>query len=151
MPPWTPQNWGHELYLRMGRREALRFAHPAQFFPYAARAMRHLLINRARDRRRLCAGGQWMRVTLDDRDLKLALDTAEQALALDAALKRRPGAGHPREKPLRRRHSEPRRRGFLLHAPTGKLRRRSFFPRCRSSELDARGFLPVGEAAELQR
>lgn len=27
-----------------------------------------------------------MRVTLDDRDLKLALDTAEQALALDAAL-----------------------------------------------------------------
>ncbi len=76
----------HELYLRMGQREALRFEHPAQFFSYAARAMRHLLINRARDRLRLCAGGQWRRVTLDDRELKLALDTAEQALALDAAL-----------------------------------------------------------------
>jgi RNA polymerase sigma factor (TIGR02999 family) len=76
----------HELYLRMGQREALHFEHPAQFFSYAARAMRHLLINRARDRLRLRAGGQWQRVTLDDRDLKLALDTAEQALALDAAL-----------------------------------------------------------------
>ena len=76
----------HELYLRMGQRQALQFEHPAQFFSYAARAMRHLLINRARDRLRLCAGGQWMRITLDDRDLKLALDTAEQALALDAAL-----------------------------------------------------------------
>jgi RNA polymerase sigma factor (TIGR02999 family) len=76
----------HELYLRMGQREGLQFEHPAQFFSYAARAMRHLLINRARDRLRLCAGGQWQRVTLDDCDLKLALDTAEQALALDAAL-----------------------------------------------------------------
>lgn len=76
----------HELYLRMGQRDSLQFEHPAQFFTYAARAMRHLLINRARDRLRLCAGGQWLRITLDDRDLKLALDTAEQALALDAAL-----------------------------------------------------------------
>jgi len=48
--------------------------------------MRHLQINRARDRLRLRAGGQWNRVTLDDRDLKLAIDTAEQTLALDAAL-----------------------------------------------------------------
>lgn len=76
----------HELYLRMGQREGLQFEHPAQFFSYAARAMRHLLINRARDRLRLRAGGQWQRVTLDDQALKLALDTAEQALALDAAL-----------------------------------------------------------------
>jgi RNA polymerase sigma factor (TIGR02999 family) len=78
----------HELYLRMGDREGLQFREPAQFFAYAARAMRHLLINRARDRLRLCAGGQWNRVTLDDRNLKLAIDTAEQALALDAALEK---------------------------------------------------------------
>ena len=76
----------HELYLRMGQRPALQFEQPAQFFTYAARAMRHLLINRARDRLRLCAAGRWLRVTLDDRDLRLALDTAEQALELDAAL-----------------------------------------------------------------
>ncbi|HET7930134.1 MAG TPA: ECF-type sigma factor [Rhodanobacteraceae bacterium] len=78
----------HELYLRMGDREGLQFQEPAQFFAYAARAMRHLLINRARDRLRLCAGGAWNRVTLDDRNLKLAIDTAEQALALDAALEK---------------------------------------------------------------
>ncbi|MBU6417993.1 MAG: sigma-70 family RNA polymerase sigma factor [Xanthomonadaceae bacterium] len=76
----------HELYLRMGDRPALQFQEPAQFFAYAARAMRHLLINRARDRLRLRAGGQWNRVTLDDRNAQLAIDTAEQALALDAAL-----------------------------------------------------------------
>ncbi|MGH8397515.1 MAG: ECF-type sigma factor [Gammaproteobacteria bacterium] len=76
----------HELYLRMGQRQELRFREPAQFFAYAARAMRHLLINRARDRLRLRAGGKWMRITFDDDDLKLAFDTAEQVLALDAAL-----------------------------------------------------------------
>ncbi|MEO8808897.1 MAG: ECF-type sigma factor [Rhodanobacter sp.] len=76
----------HELYLRIGQREALRFEHPAQFFSYAARAMRHLLINRARDHLRLRAGGQWLKITLDNDDLRLAFDTASQALVLDAAL-----------------------------------------------------------------
>lgn len=76
----------HELYLRMGDRPDLQFEQPAQFFTYAARTMRHLLINRARDRLRLRAGGQWKRITLDDHDLQLSFETAEQALALDAAL-----------------------------------------------------------------
>lgn len=76
----------HELYLRMGQHEALHFDHPGQFFTYAARAMRHLLLNRARDRLRLCSGGLWTRITLDSPDIKLALDTAEQAIALDGAL-----------------------------------------------------------------
>lgn len=76
----------HELYLRIGQRQELHFQESGQFFAYAARAMRHLLMNRARDRLRLRAGGQWQRVTLDDGNLQLAIDTAEQALALDAAL-----------------------------------------------------------------
>lgn len=78
----------HELYLRIGTREALRFEHPAQFFAYAARAMRHLLADRARDRQRLHAGGGWQRVTITASDERLALDSADQALALDAALAR---------------------------------------------------------------
>ena len=78
----------HELYLRMGQREALHFEHPAQFFSYAARAMRHLLVNRARDRLRLRAGGDWHRITLTGSDEQLAIDSAEQAIALDAALQR---------------------------------------------------------------
>ena len=78
----------HELYLRVQANRELRFAHDAQFFAYAAQAMRHLLADRARDRLRLRAGGDWMRVTLTGSDDALALDTAEQALALDAALER---------------------------------------------------------------
>lgn len=74
----------HELYLRIGR--DTRFAHPARFFAYAARAMRHLLADRARDRLRLKAGGDWLRVTLPDDGGALAVESAGQALALDQAL-----------------------------------------------------------------
>ena len=38
----------HELYLRINAQRDLAFSHPGQFFTYAARAMRHLLIDRAR-------------------------------------------------------------------------------------------------------
>jgi RNA polymerase sigma factor (TIGR02999 family) len=78
----------HELYLRMSANQELKFAHRAQFFAYAARAMRHLLVDRARDRLRQRAGGDWQRVTLTGSDQQLAIDSAEQALALDAALER---------------------------------------------------------------
>ena len=76
----------HEVYLRMSAIEQLRFGHKAQFFAYAARAMRHLLADRARDRLRLRAGGDWQRVTLTGSDQQFAIESAEQALALDAAL-----------------------------------------------------------------
>ena len=77
----------HELYLRLGARDDLAFARPEQFFAYAARAMRHLLCDRARDRLRLREGGAWVRVTLTGLEAELALDSAEQALALDQALR----------------------------------------------------------------
>jgi len=76
----------HELYLRVSTRQELEFQHPAQFFAYAARAMRHLLCDRARDRLRQRAGGDWQKVTLTGGDPRLAIDDAEQALALDSAL-----------------------------------------------------------------
>jgi len=78
----------HELYLRVSSRQELKFEHPAQFFAYAARAMRHLLCDRARDRLRQRAGGDWQKVTLTGGDQRLAIDDAEQALALDSALHR---------------------------------------------------------------
>jgi RNA polymerase sigma factor (TIGR02999 family) len=78
----------HELYLRVSTQRELIFGKPVQFFAYAARAMRHLLADRARDRLRLRAGGAWMRVTLTGTDDRLAIDSAEQALQLDEALKR---------------------------------------------------------------
>jgi RNA polymerase sigma factor (TIGR02999 family) len=78
----------HDLYLRIGSQRALTFSHPNQFFTYAARAMRHLLADRARDRLRLRAGGDWMRTTLTGSDYRLAVDSAEEALALEGALQR---------------------------------------------------------------
>ena len=76
----------HELYLRIGSDHDLVFAHPDQFFTYAARAMRHLLADRARDRLRQRAGGDWVRTTLTGSDWRLALDSAEQAIELDEAM-----------------------------------------------------------------
>ena len=78
----------HDLYLRISNNRELSFAHPNQFFTYAARAMRHLLADRARDRMRLRAGGDWMRTTLTGSDYRLALDSAEEALAVEEALQR---------------------------------------------------------------
>lgn len=76
----------HELYLRVGQNRALSFDEQKQFFAYAARAMRHLLCDRARDRLRLRAGGDWASITLDGEDLRLAMDSAEEMLALEEGL-----------------------------------------------------------------
>ena len=78
----------HELYLRVNHNEELTFAHPAQFFDYAARAMRHLLVDHARERLSRRAGGDWLQVTLTGSDERLALDSADEAIAFDAALRR---------------------------------------------------------------
>ena len=78
----------HELYLRIGTNRELSFEHPAQFFTYAARAMRHLLSDRARDRLRQRAGGDWIQVTLTGADDAGVLASAEQAIGLGDALAR---------------------------------------------------------------
>ena len=77
----------HELYLRIGE-SAGAFAEPAQFFAYAARAMRHLLVDHARRRLQIGRGGGWQRATLSDPAVeKVAIDP-QQALELDSALSR---------------------------------------------------------------
>src|SRR3569623_1220275 len=81
----------HELYLRIGGEKDLVFAHPNQFFTYAARAMRHLLADRARDRLRQRAGGDWVRTTLTGSDWRLALESAEPVLDLDEAMQKHEG------------------------------------------------------------
>jgi hypothetical protein len=61
-----------------------RFERSAQFHVCAARAMRHLLIHRARDCKRMKAGGKWMRVTLGDSvGGALAIESSEPAFAID--------------------------------------------------------------------
>lgn len=78
----------HELYLRMSANRELAFSHPAQFFCYAAQAMRHLLLDLAEAHRSQRAGGQWLQVTLTARNEALVLESAEQVIALDRALDR---------------------------------------------------------------
>lgn len=78
----------HELYLRLGARDELRFALPAMFFAYAAKAMRHVLGDRARDRLRQRAGGEWQRITLTGVADELQLQSAEHALHLERTLQK---------------------------------------------------------------
>jgi RNA polymerase sigma factor (TIGR02999 family) len=86
----------HEAYLRLvtptksppsqgGAREAVRWDSRGHFFAAAAEAMRRILLNRARDKKRAKRGGERRRVDLDK--IELALDTNdEQLIALDEAL-----------------------------------------------------------------
>jgi RNA polymerase sigma factor (TIGR02999 family) len=78
----------HDLFLRLSRHPELNFAHRAQFFAYAARAMRHLLADRARDRKRQRSGGEWVRVTLTGNQDQFALESADAALQLEDAIAR---------------------------------------------------------------
>jgi len=81
----------HELFLKMHGREHLDFAQDGQFFTYAARAMRSFLIDRARAHLSQRSGGDWVRVTLTTEHDAFALRSADQVIALDAALQRLAG------------------------------------------------------------
>jgi len=78
----------HEVYLRMSANRELAFAHPAQFFCYAAQAMRHLLLDLALSHQSQRAGGQWQQITLTARDESIVIESADQVIALDRALER---------------------------------------------------------------
>lgn len=74
----------HELYLRLG--DELSFGAPDQFFAYAARAIRHILVDRARHRLSFKAGGDQRAVSLTDPAVNVLAADPELALLLDRAL-----------------------------------------------------------------
>jgi RNA polymerase sigma factor (TIGR02999 family) len=76
----------HDAYLRLiGGAPEQSWDSRGHFFAAAAEAMRRILLNRARDKKRLKRGGECHRVDLDQ--IAVALDTPdEQLLALDEAL-----------------------------------------------------------------
>lgn len=75
-----------ELYLKLAATERLRFGEAKQFFSYAAQAMRHILLDRAKLQMRLKREDRRMHVTLTDPAVEaLSIDPA-RALELDAAL-----------------------------------------------------------------
>jgi RNA polymerase sigma factor (TIGR02999 family) len=76
----------HEAYLRLvGNGPAQNWDNRGHFFAAAAEAMRRILVNRARDKKRDKRGGDRQRLDLDH--IVVALDTPdEQLIALDEAL-----------------------------------------------------------------
>jgi RNA polymerase sigma factor (TIGR02999 family) len=75
----------HEAYLRMGESN-FRYEQTAQFFAYAARAMRHILTDAARRRMQPKRGGDQARLTLSDPAVDSVLVDPQLALQLDEAL-----------------------------------------------------------------
>jgi len=78
----------HEAWLRLLKpEEQLRFQNRAHFFAAAAEAMRRILVESARRKKRIKHGGQLERVDLEAVDVPLPMP-AEELLALDEALDR---------------------------------------------------------------
>ncbi len=78
----------HEVYMQMLRSHGEGFVLPTSFYAYAARSMRNILIDHARERMRLKAGGDLQRVDLELIGAQIAAASAEQTLELDDALRR---------------------------------------------------------------
>lgn len=82
-----PTDLVHEAYLRLVGQE-YRWESRAQFFAAAAEAMRRILIDRARRKKRIKrGGGEARRVELQDIHLVLEMP-AEEILSLDEALQK---------------------------------------------------------------
>lgn len=80
----------HEAYLRLLKDASLSFENRAHFLGIAARAMREILIERARARVAQKRGGHAVRITLDDVTVPTPAPSVD-VLALDEALQRLAG------------------------------------------------------------
>jgi RNA polymerase sigma factor (TIGR02999 family) len=77
----------NEAYLRLVDGTSLEWENRAHFFGIAARAMRQILVDHARERASAKRGGGWQRVTLDER-LDLIAQRDVDVFELDDALTR---------------------------------------------------------------
>jgi RNA polymerase sigma factor (TIGR02999 family) len=77
----------HELYLNLNDRSGLRFASREQFFAYASRAMRSLLVDMARERVARKRSAELLPL-IRGQNVADSAGTPEQLVALDEALQR---------------------------------------------------------------
>jgi RNA polymerase sigma factor (TIGR02999 family) len=77
----------HEAYLRLVGDDGIQWQDRAQFFGYAARVMRRVLLDYARERRAKKRSGAATRVTLED-GLLVSEDHLEDVLILDESLQK---------------------------------------------------------------
>jgi RNA polymerase sigma factor (TIGR02999 family) len=77
----------HEAYIRLvGKENRQQWENRGHFFAAAAEAMRRIVVERARSKRRQRRGGDWQRVDFDQLD-QLVVDTpADDLLAINEAL-----------------------------------------------------------------
>ncbi len=78
----------HEAYLRLVGDAELSWQNRAHFFASAANAMRRILVDAARRKKRIKHGGGMERVDLAAAASEPAIQTDDDALALDEALER---------------------------------------------------------------
>jgi len=77
----------NEAFLRLARQDPARWSDRRCFYRAASAAMRYILVNHARDRRRLKRGGGALRVPLEDA-LAVYEERALDLIALDESLAR---------------------------------------------------------------
>jgi RNA polymerase sigma-70 factor, ECF subfamily len=82
----------HEAYIRLAQREKLSAADRRHFFVIATQAMRRILIDHARTRKRKKRGSGQVLRPLDDISAFLGADAADELTAIDDALERLAGA-----------------------------------------------------------
>ena len=76
----------HEAWLRLGGTEQASWQSRAHFLAAAAEAMRHILIDRARQRSALRHGGKQQRVDIDHIDVPVDTEDDDRLLAISAAV-----------------------------------------------------------------
>jgi RNA polymerase sigma factor (TIGR02999 family) len=78
----------HEAYVKLGEREKLLPEDRRHFFAIAAQAMRRILIDHARARKRIKRGSGQIAVPLEEIEALMTDDAADELVALDDALDR---------------------------------------------------------------
>ena len=78
----------HEAWLRLGGSDKADWKSRGHFLAAAAEAMRHILIDRARQRRTMRHGGEQQRVDIEHIDIPIDPDDDERVLAINAAVEK---------------------------------------------------------------
>jgi RNA polymerase sigma factor (TIGR02999 family) len=78
----------HEAWLRLGGSDKADWKSRGHFLAAASEAMRHILIDRARQRRTMRHGGDQQRVDIEHIDIPIDTEDDERVLAINAAVEK---------------------------------------------------------------
>jgi RNA polymerase sigma factor (TIGR02999 family) len=77
----------HEVYLKLARHEAIDWNGRTHFYAVCAQAMRHILVDYARTKKRQKRGGAYNRVLLQER-MTISPESSADVLAVDEAIEK---------------------------------------------------------------